>query len=210
MKNKEIISSEITGIFPTPIYSSKLNRKFTEKELLFINNTKSNVHDNFGQNKTSIDQYILNNKIFNNLKKELNLRIKDYFNKIICSVNNITPYITQSWLNYTQANQYHREHRHQNSIISGVLYINSDQKFDKITFINEKYSMIMPEIENWNFWNAMTYWFPVETGDLILFPSSLLHMVENKEGINTRISLAFNVFIKGTIGKYEKSTELKL
>jgi hypothetical protein len=26
-------------------------------------------------------------------------------------------------------------------------------------------------------------------------------MVETKEGDNTRISLAFNVFIKGTIGK---------
>jgi hypothetical protein len=33
-----------------------------------------------------------------------------------------------------------------------------------------------------------------------MFPSSLTHMVENKEGTNTRISLAFNVFIKGAIG----------
>jgi hypothetical protein len=43
-----------------------------------------------------------------------------------------------------------------------------------------------------------------------MFPSSLVHMVENKEGTNTRISLAFNVFIKGTIGNNKNLTELIL
>jgi hypothetical protein len=33
-------------------------------------------------------------------------------------------------------------------------------------------------------------------------------MVENKEGTNTRISLAFNVFIKGKIGNNKNLTEL--
>jgi hypothetical protein len=35
-------------------------------------------------------------------------------------------------------------------------------------------------------------------------------MVENKEGTNTRISLAFNIFIKGTIGENKALTELIL
>jgi hypothetical protein len=35
-------------------------------------------------------------------------------------------------------------------------------------------------------------------------------MVENKQGDNTRISLAFNVFIKGTIGREKSLTELIL
>jgi hypothetical protein len=35
-------------------------------------------------------------------------------------------------------------------------------------------------------------------------------MVETKEGDNTRVSLAFNVFIKGTIGNNKQLTELKL
>jgi hypothetical protein len=43
-----------------------------------------------------------------------------------------------------------------------------------------------------------------------MFPSSLTHMVETKEGTNTRISLAFNVFIKGTIGVNSLLTELTL
>jgi len=35
-------------------------------------------------------------------------------------------------------------------------------------------------------------------------------MVETKEGNNTRISLAFNVFIKGKIGNNKQLTELIL
>lgn len=35
-------------------------------------------------------------------------------------------------------------------------------------------------------------------------------MVENKQGDNTRISLAFNVFIKGTVGNNKQLTELIL
>jgi hypothetical protein len=35
-------------------------------------------------------------------------------------------------------------------------------------------------------------------------------MVENKQGTNTRISLAFNIFIKGNLGNNKELTELVL
>jgi len=204
-----MIESQILGLFPTPVYSCKLNRKFTNKELSFIDKTKIDCHKNEG-NIVSNDNYILNKPSFKNLKKELDLIVQDYFNKIVCPANNITPYITQSWLNYTETNQYHHKHTHQNSFVSGVLYINCDEQFDKIKFFNDSYKMIKIEIKDWNIWNSESWWLTIKTGDIILFPSSLLHMVETKQGTNTRISLAFNVFIKGTIGTYENLTELKL
>ena len=86
----------------------------------------------------------------------------------------------------------------------------SNEEFDKIKFFNDKYQTIKIEIKDWNLWNAESWWFSVKTGDVILFPSSLTHMVENKEGTNTRISLAFNVFIKGTVGNNKNLTELIL
>jgi uncharacterized protein (TIGR02466 family) len=203
------MEATINGIFPTPIYISKTNRDLTSKELSFINKSKLDVYNNEG-NKTSNDNYILNNKAFKTLKEELYLKVQDYFDKVISSNNNITPYITQSWLNYTETNQYHHKHTHSNSLISGVFYINSDEKFDKIKFFNESYKTIKFEIKNWNIWNSESWWFPVKTGDVILFPSSLTHMVETKQGDNTRISLAFNVFIKGTVGNNKQLTELIL
>ena len=204
-----MIEATINGIFPTPIYISKLNRELTPLELKFVDKNKKYFHKNDG-NITSNNNYILNEKPFANIKKELYLRVQDYFDKIISPANNITPYITQSWLNYTETNQYHHKHAHPNSLVSGVFYINCDDKFDKIKFFNDKYKTIKPEIKEWNIWNSESWWFPVKTGDIILFPSSLTHMVETKQGDNTRISLAFNVFIKGTIGNNKNLTELIL
>ena len=204
-----MIESIINGIFPTPIYISKINRKLTPEELFFIDKIKLDVFKNIGHT-TSNDNYILNNKVFKNLKKDLYLRVQDYYNKIICSDNKITPYITQSWLNYTETNQYHHSHEHPNSLVSGVFYINCFEQFDKIKFFNRQYKTIRPETKEWNIWNSETWSFPVKTGDIILFPSSLTHMVETKEGTNTRISLAFNVFIKGKIGNDKELTELNL
>ena len=204
-----MIESNINGIFPTPIYISKLNRELTNKELSFIDKTKLDVFNNEG-NKTSNDNYIINNKVFKTLKEELELRVQDYFDKVISPANNITTYITQSWLNYTETNQYHHKHQHPNSLVSGVFYINCHEEHDKIKFFNDKYSTIKLETKDYNIWNSESWWFPVKTGDIILFPSSLTHMVETKQGDNTRISLAFNVFIKGKVGDNKQLTELIL
>ena len=204
-----MIESNINGIFPTPVYISKLNRELTSKELSFIDKAKLDVFKNEG-NTTSNNNYILNEKPFSNIKKELDLIVQDYFDKVISTSNNITPYITQSWLNYTETNQYHHKHSHPNSLISGVFYINCDDKFDKIKFFNDKYETIKVEVKDWNLWNSRSWWFTIKTGDVILFPSSLTHMVETKEGTNTRISLAFNTFIKGTVGNNKQLTELIL
>ena len=204
-----MIESTVNGIFPTPVYMSKLDRDLTKKELSFIDKSKLDLHNNEG-NKTSNDNYILNQKVFSKLKEDLDLRVQDYFKKVLSTTDAVTPYITQSWLNYTETKQYHHKHQHPNSLVSGVFYVNCHEELDKIKFFNDTYKTIKPEIKDWNLYNSESWWFTVKTGDIILFPSSLTHMVENKEGTNTRISLAFNVFIKGNIGNNKNLTELVL
>jgi len=203
------VEANINGIFPTPIYISKLDRELTSLELKFVDKNKKDFYKNEG-NITTNNNYILNEKPFANIKKELDLRVQDYFDKVISPANNVTPYITQSWLNYTETNQYHHKHAHPNSLVSGVFYINCHEEHDKIKFFNDNYKTIRLEIKDWNLYNSETWWFSVKTGDVILFPSSLTHMVETKEGDNTRISLAFNVFIRGTVGNNKQLTELHL
>ena len=200
---------EIISLFSTPIYISYLNRELTDEELFFVKNEKFDCKKN-ESNLTSNKNYVLNHEKFKNLKEELSLKVQDYFDKIICPEDNIKPYITQSWLNFTEINQYHHKHQHENSLISGVFYIDCDKNFDKIKFFSDKYSTIKLETKNWNTWNSDTCSFSVKNGYIILFPSSLSHMVELKQGTNTRISLAFNVFIKGRIGNSNNLKELYL
>ena len=70
------MKAEINTIFPTPIYISKLDRKLTPLELKFVDKHKKDFYKNEG-NITSNNNYILNEKPFTNIKKELDLRVKD-------------------------------------------------------------------------------------------------------------------------------------
>jgi Rps23 Pro-64 3,4-dihydroxylase Tpa1-like proline 4-hydroxylase len=55
----------------------------------------------------------------------------------------------------------------------------------------------------------LNYTYIPEEGDIVLFPSTLTHEVENVIADDTRVSLAFNSFIKGTFGDKGSLTELK-
>jgi len=201
----------IHSLFPNPVYISYINRKFTKKELDFVNNQKNKCNNNEG-NISTTDKYILNKIELKQINQFIKNECKNYLDKVICPKNNIELYVTQSWLNYTKKNQYHHQHSHPNSIISGVLYFDSDKENDKIKFLNTKYQQISPEINDnkFNLWNSTSWWFPVETGQLIMFPSHINHQVDNKKGNNTRISLAFNTFYKGILGENNSASELIL
>jgi len=210
-----MIKSEIEGIFQTPIYRTTITQDFSKKQLSFIDNNKLQSQNekttrNQSGNITSSNKNILDEPVFKNIKQELELIIEDYVDKIINPLTDISPYITQSWLNYTETNEYHHTHAHDNSYLSGVLYINCHETLDKIKFYNNVYTTIRPKTNTFNYFNAATWFFPVKTKEVILFPSSLTHGVDLKEGDNTRISLAFNTFVKGTIGGYDAATELIL
>jgi len=201
----------INNIFPTPVYMTEINRAFTKQELNFVKEQKKHCAPNTGNINTK-DNYILNRKEFKNIKKFLNKHCENYLKTIICPKENIELYITQSLLNYTETDQFHHKHAHPNSVVSGVLYFNSNVENDKILFSRDDYQQIKPVIDDkkFNLWNSETWFFPVKTGQLVMFPSSTTHQVETKQGKNTRISLAFNTFYKGTIGSNSSLTELIL
>jgi hypothetical protein len=61
--------------------------------------------------------------------------------------------------------------------------------------------------------NSQTWSYGVETGDIVLFPSQLVHNVEQvKEHTDRtqRVSLSFNTFLKGRLGDGYNLGELLL
>ena len=199
----------IHQLFPIPVYVSKLERDLSKEELKMIQKYKKKTNSNEG-NITSKDTYVLENKTLKNLKEDLHKKLLDYFDKVICNSDPIIPYITQSWLNYTEPNEFHHKHFHSNSYVSGVFYIDANKTVDHIKFYQTQVPELEPAIKKYNIFNARSLWFPVETGDVVLFPSSLPHGVDKKQGTNSRISLSFNTYFKGTIGNKRKLTELTI
>lgn len=202
----------IYNLFPVPIYKTEIERDLTKQETDFFLNQKKHCSKNEGNINTK-DTYILNRKEFKNIKIFLEKHCKKYLDTVICPADEVELYITQSWLNYTEANQYHHKHEHPNSVVSGVFYLDADKENDRIMFSSSRgYQLMKPKVNHtqYNSWNSETWWYPVKTGDLYMFPSSTTHQVETKKGDNTRISLAFNTFYKGKIGSLKTLTELIL
>jgi len=193
----------ITGIFPTPIYRTEMSRGWTEEEKKVWQDC--DWHRSIG-NSTSSDVYILDR--LPELKESVESVIGDYWNKVITTVNSVSPVLTQSWLNRTGVGDYHHRHNHSNSLISGVVYLETDS--DTITFFREDRNLLSLTVENYHLFNSPSWVFSVKSGDIILFPSDLHHMVDEKVSGQDRISLAFNVWVKGSIGVKEDMTELTI
>ena len=202
------IEVKVTGIFPVPIYQTILNREISTEEKNFFNKLERTKNE---YNYNSKNNYVLDEEPLSTLKKELFLRVEDYFQKIITPKTNVSPYITQSWVNWTKKGEEHHKHAHSNSLFSGVFYIDADEEYDSIKFFKRHtYESLSIEPYEYHLFNSESWTFKVKTGDIILFPSSLGHLVESKIGDNLRTSLSFNTFIKGTIGVDVELTELKL
>jgi len=197
----------INNLFPTAVGFSKLGRDLTEEELLFIK--KQVRHPNEG-NTTSDNRKILKSVEMTEIREFIEDAMLDYFKSVYAPKFDVTPYITQSWANFTEPGQYHHKHSHPNSIISGVFYPQADRETDKIYFYKDGYERIKLTAGEYNPYNSESWWYETGAGDLIIFPSSLTHMVQTKQGDGTRISISFNTFLKGYIGSDENLTGLHL
>jgi uncharacterized protein (TIGR02466 family) len=197
----------VNQLFPTPVVFAKLPRKYTDKEVEYVQKCSQNVTKNTG-NTTSIDRYVLEEPAMADLKAFVQFHVDHFMASIESPMKPVEAYITQSWLNYTQPGEYHHKHEHPNSYISGVLYINADPEKDKIYFYKSGYKRISLPTQKFNPFNSESWWFSVGTCNLVLFPSYLTHMVEQTQSADTRISLSFNTFLKGYIGEEESLTAL--
>ena len=197
---------ELFGLFPIPVGKYVFDREFNQEEIDFFNNTEKKANQS---NLISKDFYILDNKPLRNIKTFFQKSIMDYIHKVHNPSYKIRCKFTQSWINFSEANQGHHYHTHPNSFISGVFYVQSD-KAAPINFHNV--NPILLEIatkEHTPFTNGVRS-FPSEEKILYLFPSYLPHSVPSNTSEQTRISISFNTFIMGTIGEKRGLTELEL
>lgn len=197
----------ITPLFPVPVFSNTLDRDLTSTELGYINEQEKDLRTNAG-NFSSKNVNVLESKELSDIKKFCLDNINMYFEELICTKNNVVPYITISWINFTYGKGFHHKHWHPNSILSGVFYIHTSPN-DRIHFHKSTTEPIKFDIEKYHEFNSGVWWIPAEKNTLLLFPSTLWHEVINRDSEDTRISLSFNVFVKGHIGNIDELNTLE-
>ena len=131
-------------LFPTPIYESNIERHFTKEELDYVKECELDIYTNAG-NTTSNNKYILENPSMKNIKDFAEKHVNVYIDKIQVPSEEVYPYITQSWINFTSPGQYHHKHSHPNSFISGIIYFHATGDKDRITFYNPRNDYIRSE-----------------------------------------------------------------
>jgi uncharacterized protein (TIGR02466 family) len=195
------------SLFPTPIMRSSIGRTFTDAELKFVDTQWASARANLTNFRSSETQ-VLEASEMQRLKAAVIEHINVFARKVISAHPKHAFYITQSWFAFTQPGQSHFRHRHANSLVSGTLYIYAKKEVDSICFYRDTPAQLIVNDEHCSAYSSRMHRVNVDVGDLILFPSTLLHEVEPTRGGHIRVSLAFNAFVKGELGSEQRLDRL--
>ena len=197
----------VQPLFPIAVGFAKLDRELTKTETKILLELEQRPNEG---NTSSQNSNVLNLPALKNLKAFMDTALQDYYQQVYQPRGDVKPYITLSWTNNTKPGQFHHKHAHPNSFVSAVFYIKTNPATDKIHFYKDGYYQLDIPPADWNTYNSNSWWFQAIPGQLILFPSSLSHMVESVQGEDTRVSLSFNTFLQGTLGDEKELTRLSL
>jgi len=153
------------------------------KEYILNNAEKYSKNYSFGENNISShlkeDQTLENDGILDNFLEVRN-KIQNVLDEYCRKEDEYLQKITNSWFNIQTFGDLTYPHHHPNSSYSGVLYIESNPETQNIHYINP----IMTKSRN-------TISRPCVPGDLIIWPSYLIHYVKPFSE-DRRIAISFN------------------
>ena len=200
------MKEELLQIFPTPLLIVPYEESI-DKELAYLKTISYRQQKGNG-NYRSDDSYLLRNEEFKNIKTFLKESVDKFTKNVLNSEQRLV--ITQCWANRNPTGSKHHEHVHPNSIISGVMYFQINEKLPPIQFAKTIQEGMKLNPVKYNHVNAESFMLPCKAGELILFPSSLKHSVPINSGAEDRISVSFNTFCIDTLGSEESLTHLDI
>ena len=194
-------------------YEGELNKILTHVEdLEYIRGGYSDVTTTVRSRSKS--SYVLDDDNLKELKQFCLNSVYEYVGEVLGIDDEIE--IQQSWVNYNKPGQFQQEHYHPNSFVSGVFYLMSDpEKGAPITFKSELYksnfsvNMIQKDPQAFYPSTAYAFSYPSVSGQLILFSSTVTHMVPMNNSDSDRISLSFNTYPKLPFGSDEGLTRVR-
>ena len=200
------MKEELLQLFPTPLLIVPYEEPI-DKELAYLKTISYREQQQNG-NYRSDDSYLLRNEELKNIKNFLGEAVDKFTKNVLQSKQRLV--ITQCWANRNPKGSKHHEHVHPNSIISGVMYFQINEKLPPIQFSKANQDGMKLDPIKYNHVNSESFMLPCKPGELILFPSSLKHSVPINQGDEDRISMSFNTFSIDAIGSEQALTHLDI
>ncbi len=204
-----IASYDVQPLFAEPYFRTNIGHAISPEQVKFIKSLP------MVQNKVNLiseNLYIFEEPQLRSIKEAVHEAL-DIFARDVMGITQQL-YVTQSWSLVNQPNVGMHGHSHSNSIISGSLYY-CDMPEPVAGMIFDRHRTyqqleIRPENSKQNLYNTPVNIVIPKKNDLILFSSSLQHVVQTNTSTKPRYSIAFNTFIKGTLGSFQDVSELRL
>ena len=185
---------------PTAVYKDKLGYKLTSQQRDVLDNLV--IHPN----ELSEEMGILDRPEFKPMKDIVFSHVEKYEKDVCGFKSSLSFKLTESWYRETVPGHNHPDHNHPNSMLSGVVYLNvpkGDESHEGINLIHIENRGVFKNHEfRYDYtptkYNQITTFVPVETGDIVLFPSYLYHFVTHNESRNeSRRVISYNTIIQG-------------
>ena len=104
--------------------------------------------------------------------------------------------ITEAWININQKGHFNYSHDHPGSLFSAVYYVKGGADKGELELKTpvtpHTYTISNEMVGGFNAFTGHAMVIPPVTGDLLIFPSWLLHRVNMSQSNEERISIAFN------------------
>lgn len=202
-----VATFEVQPLFATPIVRADLSSAITPEQVEYVKNLKM-VRNR--DNLISEDLYIFRHPELKGISDAVDAALTRYARDVMGIEQDLV--VTQSWALMNPPGIGMHSHSHSNSMVSGSLYYHSlPAPVSRVFFDrNAMYQRIelLPVPERRNIFNTNINVVEPREGEVLLFPSEINHMIEANGAGEPRRAIAFNAFVKGTIGDYRDVSQL--
>jgi len=204
----------VAPLFSTPLFVSQLEQP--EREIVAAVKQADMRRVTANNGWSSVNTRILDLPQMESLKTIILQELGAYTFEALGLKRKYQFHITNSWIMKHQKGDFAHAHVHENSLISGVYYVETFENSGPILFSKSyKDFNLFPAFFGWEFerrdiLNADLWPVQPRDGMLVLFPSHLSHSVEHSRAEADRYCIAFNVFVKGKFGSEESFSSLEI
>lgn len=201
--------SKIIQLFPISVYTSNIEINEDDKKNIIGEDYERMFSGNGDYTK---NKYLLHDTRYKNLKEEIHNHLEVYTKKYLTVKDNVKFYMQNSWAVRHQNGDWGQSHIHGNSLLSGVCYLKTKKDSGDIVFhkpngytnlFHSSTAILFDEFDNHN---CEVYKITPEDGDILIFPSHLLHEIKKNISDIDRYSLAFNFHVEGEL--YSKDSKI--
>ena len=199
----------VKPLFAEPYFVTNIADAISDKQIAFIQSVTMQQNQ---MNHISDELYLFNRPELKSVKKAVHEALGTYAREVMGVEHALD--VTQSWALMNPPGVGMHAHTHSNSIVSGSLYYApmpdppGNMVFERANGYQQIDMRVREGAEN--VYNTPKNAVVPKQGDLVLFSSSIMHFVEANQSSENRYSIAFNSFVRGTIGSRRDVSELKI